>query len=371
MTATINILVVDDEPHGFDVIEALLFREGYNLHYASNGFAALEYLETTRPDVILLDVMMPEMDGLEVCQRLKSNKAWQHIPVVMVTALSSKEDLGRCLDAGADDFISKPITGIELRARVRSMLRIKQQYDALTAALQLREDLSHSVVHDLRNPITSITLAVEILNSTGLNPKQSRKVEQIGRSVQQLRSMTDQLLVLAKADAGKMLLNRQPLPLEDLITDAIANFDAIAQAKKIHLKYARSQSPTLALDRDLMGRTLENLLANAIKFSPAESEIAIALHPQDSVTAIVITDQGKGITPELQQAIFERYEVGQIMPGIQQTGLGLAFCKLIVEAHDGKIWVENNHPQGAIFTIQLPNPLPSALKQTSLLPTVS
>ena len=371
MTAAVNILVVDDEPNGFDVIEALLFREGYEVHYAANGFAALEYLETTLPDVILLDVMMPEMDGLEVCQRVKSHKDWQHIPIVMVTALSSKEDLGRCLDAGADDFISKPITGIELRARTRSMLRIKQQYDALATALQLREDLSHSVVHDLRNPITSITLAIEILNSTDLDSKQSRKVNQMGRSVQQLRSMTDQLLVLAKADAGKMLLNRQTCSIADLVAETVANFDDLAQAKKINIKYERSLNADLNLDRDLIGRTIENLLANAIKFSPSQSEIAIALHSQDDAIAIEIADQGKGITPELQQAIFERYEVGQIMPGIQQTGLGLAFCKLIVEAHDGQIWAESNDPQGAVFTIQLPTPSPSATKQPSPLPTVS
>jgi two-component system sensor histidine kinase/response regulator len=358
MTVAARILVVDDEPNGFEVIEALLFREGYELSYAADGFEALQRLEMTLPDVILLDVMMPELDGMEVCRRIKAHETWRHIPVVMVTALNAKEDLARCLDAGADDFISKPITGIELRARVRSMLRIKQQYDALVATLQLREDLSDSIVHDLRNPITSITLAVDILSNTPLDSKQTRKVEQIERSAKQLRSLTDQFLIIAKADTGKMTLERCLVQLTDLAAEAIADFEAIAQHKQIKIHLNAASTVELSVDTDLLRRVFENLLANAIKFSPARSEIVVAIESEkssDGMTEIAISDQGKGVSPALQQAIFERYEIGQIMPGVQQTGLGLAFCKLAVEAHGGRIWASNNSPQGAVFTIQLPN----------------
>lgn len=126
-----TILVIDDEESIFEVIEGLLYREGYNLIYIESGQNALTCIDEVQPDVILLDLMMPELDGIETCQRLKSNERWSHIPIIMVTALSSKEDLARSLDAGADDFLSKPINSLELRARVRSMLRIKLQYDAL------------------------------------------------------------------------------------------------------------------------------------------------------------------------------------------------------------------------------------------------
>ncbi len=134
----LHVLLVDDEASIFEVIEGLLYREGYELTYVSSGKEALNRLDEIQPDVILLDVMMPEMDGIETCQRIKSNDRWCHIPIIMVTALSSKEDLARSLDAGADDFVSKPINSIELRARVRSMLRIKLQYDALVASQRLR-----------------------------------------------------------------------------------------------------------------------------------------------------------------------------------------------------------------------------------------
>ena len=125
------ILVIDDESSVFEVIEGLLYREHYDLTYIESGQKALTCIDEVQPDVILLDLMMPKMDGIETCQQIKSNPLWSPIPIIMVTALSSKEDLARCLDAGADDFLSKPINSLELRARVRSMLRIKQQYDAL------------------------------------------------------------------------------------------------------------------------------------------------------------------------------------------------------------------------------------------------
>jgi DNA-binding response OmpR family regulator len=133
-----RILVIDDEESIFEVIEGLLYKEGYDLTYISSGTAALTQIDAVQPDVILLDLMMPQMDGIETCQNIKSNQRWRPIPIIMVTALSSKQDLARSLDAGADDFVAKPINSLELRARVRSMLRIKFQYDILAANQQLR-----------------------------------------------------------------------------------------------------------------------------------------------------------------------------------------------------------------------------------------
>lgn len=136
-----SVLIVDDEPDNFDVIEALLSNYGYNLHYASNGYDAIASLDVFKPDLILLDVMMPGIDGIQVCQQIKQQPQWRAIPIIVVTALSEKTDLARCLDAGADDFASKPINATELRARVHSMLRIKQQYDALQSALERQQAL--------------------------------------------------------------------------------------------------------------------------------------------------------------------------------------------------------------------------------------
>lgn len=133
-----SILLIDDEESNFEVIEGFLYRENYQLTYVTSGLEALSRMDEIQPDVMLLDLMMPEMDGIEVCHRVKSNDRWCHIPIIMITALRAKEDLARSLEAGADDFLSKPVNSIELRARVRSMLRIKLQYDAIVATQRLR-----------------------------------------------------------------------------------------------------------------------------------------------------------------------------------------------------------------------------------------
>lgn len=350
-----SILVVDDEPSGFDVIETILFDEGYDLHYASSGSAALKRLETALPDLILLDVMMPEIDGVEVCRQVKSNPQWRHIPIIMVTALSSKVVLARCLETGADDFVDKPVNALELRARVRSMLRIKGQHDALQAALQFRQEMSDMLVHDLRNPLASVILSCAILQRTDLQDKQRHKVEQILYAGHQLQSMIDSLLLMAKLESGKIVLEQSTVDLCMLVRQAVADFQAIAASKQIELKVQISSACCLVeADAALLRRVLDNLLSNAIKFSPREGWVILQIDfPSDARVRLQVVDQGVGIKADQQQAIFERYGVGRIVKGVLQTGLGLAFCKLAVEAHQGKIFVEDNQPRGAIFVVEL------------------
>src|SRR5919202_1410960 len=231
-----SVLVVDDDPNGFDVIEAHLYREGYNLTYVSSGIEALNRLDSIEPDVILLDVMMPQMDGVEVCRQIKSDVYWKHIPIIMVTALNSKEDLARALDAGADDFLTKPVSGIELRARVRSMLRIKQQYDALEATLHLREDLSNMIVHDLRNPLTRIMVSSSLLIDSGLAEENLKTIQLIVSAGHQLNSMINYLLLQANMQSGKMLLHRVVVDLNELIAKALSEFSSVAASKNLQLK---------------------------------------------------------------------------------------------------------------------------------------
>ena len=392
-----TILVVDDEPIGFDVIETILFNEEYELHYASSGAIALQRLETVLPDLILLDVMMPVLDGIEVCRRIKTSDCWQHIPVIMVTALSSKVVLSRCLELGADDFIDKPVNALELRARVRSMLRIKHQHDALQSLLQLRQDLTDMVVHDLRNPIASILLSSAVLKRTELQEKQQRKVEQIVQAGQRLQGLVDNLLLLAKLEAGEMRLERSPIDICQLAGQAVTDFQEIAASKHLTIEtLLPDQSKVLALDGTLFRRVLDNLISNAIKFSPKHGQIKLEVEfpvglpnasdilspvsdraanhfteatstnisadtiPTDTITVadtievrIRVIDQGIGVKPDLRQAIFQKYKVGRLVGGESQTGIGLAFCKMAIEAHRGKIFVEENFPQGAVFIIEI------------------
>ncbi|MTJ15301.1 response regulator [Anabaena sp. UHCC 0187] len=356
MTISPKILIIDDEPDNFDVIDTLLDNQGYELSYVNNGKQALELLEYFQPDVILLDVMMPEMNGIEFCKKFKSNSHWKHIPVIIVTALSSKEDLSQCLLAGADDFISKPINGLELRSRMRSMLRIKQQYDALQETLYLREDLSNMIVHDLRNPLTAIIMSAEILRITDYSPeRQEKKTSQIITNAQKLQSMIDSLLIMAKLDSGKMTLQCTDTDIFDICSAAITDIELTITKKNIVLITKLPQPGiTVSLDATLFRRVIDNLLSNAIKFTPEKSQISIfADYTPAGKFIIQIGDSGPGVKEELREVIFTKYEVGNLITGAYQIGLGLAFCKMVVEAHDGYIKVEENYPTGAIFIVEI------------------
>ncbi|MCS6812480.1 MAG: response regulator, partial [Cyanobacteria bacterium] len=348
-----SILVVDDEPDNFDVIETLLSVDAalpgrapaWDLHYAASGQEAIEAMDTFNPDLILLDVMMPDMNGLEVCQRLKAMPKWQAVPIIMVTALNTKFDLAQCLHAGADDFIGKPVNALELRARVQAMLRIKQQYDALQTLLKLREDMVHMIVHDLRNPLSNILLGVEILRTIDYpKEKQQQKLGQIHSAAQRLQLLIDDLLKIALIESGELRLNRTEISLRELLQSVVAGFEAIASQKDQTLvtKLPISDRP-INVDVVAIHRALDNLLSNAIKFSPRHSQIVVVGKFLDSGAAVIqVIDAGPGVPETLQQKIFEKYEIGTIMPDVTQIGLGLAFCKMVIEAHGGTICVENN-----------------------------
>lgn len=354
------VLVIDDEPANFDVIEILLFKEGFELHYKDNGAEAIADLSEIKPDIILLDVMMPDMDGIEVCQHLKRNPQWHHIPIIIVTALSDKEDLARCLDAGADDFVSKPINSTELRARVRSMLRIKSQYDRIQDTMRLREEMMQTIVHDLRNPLIGIMLGWESLRVVDMSDRAKKRIDQIGKTIEQMRLLIDDILTIGRIESKKLILNLTKIDITAMAQSAIDDIEPLTSNKHIQILGEFPKEPVyISGDKNLIRRVIDNLIDNAIKFSPQQSSIILKIEclpknpdRQDLIKFQVI-DSGIGISPEQKQVIFEKYEVGNIVTGISQIGLGLSFCKMTVEAHQGEISVTNNQPKGSIFTILL------------------
>lgn len=352
-----SVLVIDDEPDNFDVLDTFLCHEGYQLHYAPSGQAALNLLDTFQPDVILLDVMMPNMSGIEFCQQFKADAQWRHIPVIMVTSLTSKQDLARCLAAGADDFVAKPVNSVELRARLRSMLRIKQQYDDLQSLLQLREDMVSMIVHDLRNPLASVILAAEMLCYPNLPPeKQRKKIHQILGCSQDLKALIDDLLLMSRLELGKLILNRQAVDLCGFCQSAVGEMNEIAAQKNLRILSQLPQpgGPPIQVDPTLFRRVLDNLLSNAIKFSPENSQITLtATYLETGGFQVAVADWGPGVNADLRQRIFEKYETGTLIAGASQMGLGLAFCKIATEAHGGEITVTDNLPRGSIFTVKV------------------
>lgn len=355
MSHPASILIVDDEPTNFDVIEALLESEGYHLFYASNASGALRALEKYSVDVILLDVMMPEVDGITLCSQIKAYPEYQYIPIIIVTALTSKTDLARALEAGADDFISKPINGMELRSRIHSMLRIKQQYDDLQLLLKRREEMAEIIVHDLQNPVSSIVLSSEMLQSTELDQRQQKKVEQIRVAGKRLEEQIQTLLTMAKLETGRFALNPDWIHIKPLLDSLIQEFSAIAAAKEMTIvPNFQIEDDWAIVDSHLLSRIVNNLLSNALKYSPRGSTIEVQLNDTPEQIILKVIDQGKGISDELKQKIFNKYETGTVYGDIKQTGLGLSFCQMAINAHYGQIYVEDNDPQGAIFIVEIP-----------------
>lgn len=355
MSQTPLILIVDDDAHARQTMEMLLLRQEYNLHFAADGREALACLETLTPDVILLDVMMPGLDGFAVCQRLKIHPIWQHIPVILVTALDSKEDMVRGLDAGADDFIHKPVNSLELRARVRSMLRIKQRYDELQTTLQLREDLANMIMHDIRSPLTTMNVYCDLLAPAVL-PEGSEAFQAITAQVNRLSSYVTDLLVMAKMEHGQLVLQTAPVDVNETVRQVYENYVPMAQQKGIHLELVLAeQPPVVQLDAHLWQRVLDNLVVNALKFSPIGGKVVLQVtRPQPDHVRLELSDEGPGIPSEHHETIFHKFQI--VATGrrdVQQVGLGLAFCRMVVEAHRGRVNVTANQPHGAIFTVEI------------------
>lgn len=359
-----KVFIVDDEPMARDIIEGFLYQEGYDMAFAGSGVEALQMLDQVQPDIILLDVMMPELDGFEVCRRLKSDEQWRHIPLILVTALGDKTDLARGFEAGADDFIHKPVNDIELRSRVRAMLRIKQQYDELANTLRLREDLSHMIVHDMRSPITAIIGFSELMVMKGMPPQLLPDIERIHEQAMTLSAFLNDMLVMAKMESGRLVLDRSAVDLNELVEQVKQNHTALAGLKHVTLEVVTPcASRAVQLDSYLFQRVLDNLISNAVKFSPPESLVTLRLEypgPGTETEAgplarISILDEGPGIPEEYWDRIFDKFEVVELahQAEIEQIGIGLAFCKLVIEAHGGRIYVRANLPQGSIFVVEI------------------
>jgi signal transduction histidine kinase len=359
-----QILIVDDQSHIRRILERYLAEEGYQLIFAASGPEALETVRASAPDILLLDVMMPGMSGFEVCERLKGDEQWRHIPIILVSALDSKEDLAHGLEVGADDFLSKPVNSLELRARVRSMLRLKQQFDELQSAIRLREDLSNMLVHDMRIPLTYIIGFSQLLLEAGgcIAAEYMEKVTTIYEQAQRLNSFINDMLIVAKMEAGQLMLNRTVVDINQLMEAAAKNHRAIAESKNITLTTALPQlgPRQISLDANLFQRVLDNLLSNALKFSPTGSTVTLRVeYPTPKGLAptprmrIEVVDEGPGIAPEDREHIFDKFETARIRQDARsQIGLGLALCKMVVQAHGGHILVKGNEPAGSIFTIE-------------------
>lgn len=369
-----SILVVDDQPDNFDVIETLLSEQNYLLHYAASGEEAIASLNLFQPDVILLDVMMPGTDGIEVCQQIKAIPKWQPVPIIMVTALTAKEDLARCLKSGAEDFISKPVNAVELRARIHSMLRIKQQYDKIqnlsdiqassitvleSTLNELRGNLASALPHELNTPLNGIVGIISLLMEDihGMNIAEILELLDLAdQSARRLEKITKQLLIYLEIE----LSTHQQQNIEPQST--YFSMAAIAAALKSHAQSVnRSDDLIFAIEEAKVSISarylaiiLHELVNNALKFSQTGAAIKISSQVVAGMLNIYVHDLGRGMTEEQISKIgafmqFERKFYEQ-----QGVGMGLKLVKKIAELCGGQFSISSIYQQETTVHITLP-----------------
>lgn len=360
-----RVLIVDDDPMARETLEAVLRKEGYTIFFAASGNELFQQLAAITPDLILLDVMMPDISGFDICLRLKASASYRHIPIILVTALDSTADLVRGLDSGADEFITKPFRSPELRARVRTMLRIKRQYDALQYMLQTRDLLSNMIVHDMRNPLAAVMLYIQLLRRRGnLQPEQERYLDMIFNEAQHVSAFLEDMLLLNKLDRGLLTLTRSPLEVDRLFAEVQQKTNSLATTRKVTVEIV--DPPTvegLEVDLVLFQRALENMLAHAIKSAPPNSTVTLAADtgPTGATESVAprlrihVQNAGSHLPTEDLERLFDKFAVMTLKDQVSaHVGLGLAYCRMVVEAHGGRAFAANVEPQGLRFTIELP-----------------
>ena len=358
-----RILVVDDIFDNLLVIETILEDEGYEIEIQESSKLALEMVEESPPDLILLDVMMPEIDGYEFTRRIRQNQKLPFIPILLITAYDNISVV-EGLDAGADDFIRKPVDADELQARVRSLLRLKHSIDERDHMASLRQDFVSRFTHDLRTPLAASNRILKLLRE-GRFFEISPDIEQIFTTMitsnDDLLHMVNSLLEVYRYEADCKQINFDQINIYDLVRDVVQELAPLAEEKELILKSnleklendhtENSELHTIFADRIEIKRVLTNLIGNAIKFTQT-GFIEVNLQLNSDTVQIKIKDTGAGIAPEEQAILFERFRPGKHKNS--GSGLGLYLSRRIIEAHKGSINVESESGNGSTFTIGLP-----------------
>jgi two-component system, sensor histidine kinase and response regulator len=364
------ILVVDDITKNLQVVGTTLRNQGYEVMPAASGAEALKCIRTRLPDLILLDLMMPEMDGLEVCRRLKANAATRQVPVVFLTASNEMEHLVQGFEVGAVDYVTKPFNPPELLARVRTHLELKHARQRLREMNDEKNEFMGIAAHDLRNPLGAITGYAEILIEemeslrTCVPELGAHAVREAGQCAERIREtsrrmaeMVQNLLDANRIDRGEMELNMAPTDLGPPLNHVIETQrpHAIAKQQIIHLE-SESAPSVILIDPGVTVQVLENLVSNAIKYSPPGKNIFVRLKKQSQGVRVEVQDEGPGLSAEDQTKLFGKFARLSAKPtgGEHSTGLGLSIVKKMVEAMNGKVWCESEFGRGATFIVEFP-----------------
>lgn len=359
------ILIVDDQATNLKILSSVLSKQ-YSLSLANSGLNALKYLEQKKPDLILLDIMMPGMDGYEVCSRIKENESTKDIPVVFLTAKTNIEDVVKGFDHDAVDYIIKPFNITELKVRVRNHLNLQQARQQLQKAnielqkLNQEKDRFFSIIaHDLRGPLSGFSALSELL-LTQIREKNYSMIEEYAAAMQQSSVLTLELLQnlmdWARSQTGELSFNPQHFPLKSIFDANTALLLNEAERKSISIKNTIADNIHVFVDKDMMGVIVRNLISNAIKFSNPGSVVSITAENHEKEVTFSVSDNGIGMNETMINNLF-RLDKNVRRPGTAKepsSGLGLVLCKEFIEKHGGNFWVESKENYGTNVHVSFP-----------------
>ncbi|MTJ13381.1 hybrid sensor histidine kinase/response regulator [Anabaena sp. UHCC 0187] len=366
-----NILIVDDTPNNLHLLSNMLEEQGYDVRCANSGTIALKAVVIEHPDIILLDINMPNINGYEVCERLKLDPNTCEIPVIFLSALSETIDKIKAFRIGGVDYITKPFQVEEVLARIenqlslrRMQLELQEAKDQALKALEQEQELNRiksefvsMISHDFRNPLTSIQGFAGLLECGGNIPPPetiNRYIGKINNAVDQLLLLLDEILIIGNMEAVKMQYESVHINLKEFCQEVIDTLKYSVNNQH-QICFTCSEEPTDAdMDSTLLQRILINLLSNSIKYSPPGSEIYFDLECHNQIATFRIQDQGIGIPLENQSKLFEAFYRCSNVGNIKGTGLGLAIVKKCVEVHEGTISLVSKEKLGTTFIISLP-----------------
>ena len=362
-----KLLVVDDVQTNVLLLKALLSKDGYGILVANNGQEALEVIRNENPDLILLDVMMPGMDGFEVAERLKSEEYRCEIPIIFLTALDDTQSIVNGFKLGAGDFISKPFRKEELMVRIKHQLSlvaarriIEEKNEELRKTIAGRDKMYSVIAHDLRSPMASMKMLLNTImmsvEKDKIDPDIFDMLEMSNKTSEEVFSLLDNLLKWTKSQLGKLTVIPQKLDISGLADGVVEVMNSVAEVKHIKLIRTDHESFFVYVDIEMIKSVLRNLISNAVKFSNPDSDIKVGIKAEDGKVIVSVTDSGKGIKKEDQHKLlkdsthFTTYGTNSE----EGSGLGLLLCRDFARKNGGELWFESEENLGSVFSFSLP-----------------
>ncbi|TMD51075.1 MAG: hybrid sensor histidine kinase/response regulator [Chloroflexi bacterium] len=367
MSARPAIVLVDDERANLLLLRTYLKDIDCSVSAYQDPVRALEVAEQAPPDLMVIDLQMPEMDGIELCRRLKAASSTRLVPVLVVTALDSRERRLAALEGGADDFLSKPIDRVELLARVRSLLRLKGVMDQLQDANLAKNEFLANMSHEMRQPLNSILGFTELLltNPQALadQPRAHRYIDNVQTAGRHLLALITDVLDLAKIESRRLELTLIEVEVKELLTSLHEMMLPIARSKGVRLRVRAQPRLAVVADDMRLRQIVLNLVTNAVKFTPSGGLVSIGASSGAGWMEITVADTGVGIAAEDQGRVFEAFTQLDVATNREPgAGLGLAMVKQLTELHGGRVSLESELGRGTTVKVRLPRAEPSAPK---------